>query len=994
SSPGFEAVLIEVLVQPNRLTPFPNLTLRALANLTVQVRDGGSCDPFSGECDLLGGAAVTLDSDDDDATVAVVDGEANVGELHPLAYAVVLTDASGAPIGGATVTLEPGGGAFGPTDTDGRVLVSPSARADFTANITGTTAAASLQIDQTANTADTVAGEAEFALVALEYTVDVEKDGYSGVAPQTVVLDPADSVTLEFILDRLNSISGSITDQDGDDLDGVTVTIVDENGADVPGADVAVTGASYTITDVPAGMFAVTGSKAGYESHAVAVEFAELNDGEQIVVLELRQLVDLTVHAQDIAQTPVGGATVTLGLPRVSGTTNPEGVATLPSELREGPYAFGSDVVNTAVVLNPGAVQGTTGPDGAVVLQVPGRGRYTLTIVGSGAGHVVTADAQFEPAETDAATGDASFPDLAPAAYNLSVTHVDFAPYSQLVGVHVDLTHDVTLQRLNAITGTITALATGEGIEGVTVTALRAGDPPVTATTLTGGTYQIDHLQTGLYTISVTAVPDGYALSSVAPPSRDVSFTTFDTVSPGNDFTVQRLNAITGRVTDVASGVGLAGVTVSAQLGADPPVTDATNRNGNYRIPNLGVGTYTVTITVVPTDYDIDSATPKSRDVVFTQFDTVDTANRFTLAKLPGRMAGTVTGADGDGLPGVGVTAESLYGESLATTTAGDGSWSLGELDPTVWNLTYSTGGYSPLTMTGPPVSGGETGTADVALAAKGNAVSGTAAGRNANDAAARPLDGVTVTLLDAAGAVVGQQTVGAEGYSFRHLDDGSYTLVFERDGYEPQRPPVELSRRQRAVVDSVLVAANGSLTVSVQAGDGAPVAGAVVRLSSPTQIPGGRGAETGPDGLATFDALPPSSDYAVAVDGRTAGFARAGAGPIAVAPGQRDARAEVTLPAPGSVSGVVSTVADARQPAVPTDGVEIALYAAGADLPVGSTFSGATGRPGEYRFDGLDASLTYRLVFSFDSHEAVERAGVVVTERGTATVDATLRRL
>ncbi|MET9775179.1 MFS transporter [Streptomyces sp. NPDC006367] len=119
-----------------------------------------------------------------------------------------------------------------------------------------------------------------------------------------------------------------------------------------------------------------------------------------------------------------------------------------------------------------------------------------------------------------------------------------------------------------------------------------------------------------------------------------------------------------------------------------------------------------------------------------------------------------------------------VRGDLLATTATGEtGEFSLAELVPGTVTVAVNAAGYRPRAL---PVEVGGTGVTRVEVDLQaGAAVQGVVRAPHG------PLADARVTLVDAAGNVVGTATTGADGaYAFTDLDAGDYTVI--ATGYPP----------------------------------------------------------------------------------------------------------------------------------------------------------------------------------------------------------------
>ncbi|MGP8297754.1 MFS transporter [Streptomyces inhibens] len=144
-----------------------------------------------------------------------------------------------------------------------------------------------------------------------------------------------------------------------------------------------------------------------------------------------------------------------------------------------------------------------------------------------------------------------------------------------------------------------------------------------------------------------------------------------------------------------------------------------------------------------------------------------------------GRLAGTVTTADGTPVRDAMVTLTDVRGEVVATTRSGrEGGYVIGELVAGEYTLASSAPAYRPAALPVTVQASRET-RQDIELAG-GAVLRGTV-----RAGGGRPVEDARVTLLDAAGNVVDTATTGADGlFRFVDLSAGEYTVIAA--GYPP----------------------------------------------------------------------------------------------------------------------------------------------------------------------------------------------------------------
>lgn len=153
-----------------------------------------------------------------------------------------------------------------------------------------------------------------------------------------------------------------------------------------------------------------------------------------------------------------------------------------------------------------------------------------------------------------------------------------------------------------SISGTVSTSVDGATVEGLTVSALPdvEGAEAITTTTASDGTYIVESLVPGTYTVSVDAGED--LVTEPAEASVEVGA---DEDVTGIDFEIVEdvTGTISGAVTTMLGGASVEGLTVVATPAAEgaDPVTAETDGDGLYTIESVQPGDYTVTVEVPET---------------------------------------------------------------------------------------------------------------------------------------------------------------------------------------------------------------------------------------------------------------------------------------------------------------------------------------------------------------------------------------------------------
>ncbi len=222
-----------------------------------------------------------------------------------------------------------------------------------------------------------------------------------------------------------------------------------------------------------------------------------------------------------------------------------------------------------------------------------------------------------------------------------------------------------------------------------------------------------------------------------------------DDVAVNNSYIGSAWGSVHGRITDTATGSGIAGATVTAAYttssgGPPPAITDG---NGYYTLSNA-IANQDLNLRISAAGYVQQTATvslPFNGNVTYNS----------QLALTPGVVSGTVTDA-ATGLPLEKVTITGS--DDVSTLTTQDGRYSL-PAAPGQVTLTATLPGYAALAATVNVPSGGASVTQDFALAAASGTVSG------------------TVTRLDGVTAVSGATVSISGGPTTTTDSSGNYAL-------------------------------------------------------------------------------------------------------------------------------------------------------------------------------------------------------------------------
>lgn len=244
--------------------------------------------------------------------------------------------------------------------------------------------------------------------------------------------------------------------------------------------------------------------------------------------------------------------------------------------------------------------------------------------------------------------------------------------------------------------------------------------------------------------------------------------------------------ALSGTVLD-AAGAGLAGAVLTLISPTGRQLARAVaGADGHYRVSVPGPGAHVLITTA-------DGHHPHATNLVLADR---PTEHDIRLSGA-GSMTGKVVGAD-DALPVAHavVTVTDARGDVLATgVTDASGGYVFGDIAEGEITISVTAEGFRP-TAVAARAAASATVQPDIALR-PGVRLEG----RIRTKAELRPLSDARVTLLDAAGNVVGTSTTGSDGaYAFGDLDAGEYSLV--ASGYPASTRTVSVNGRAVEALD------------------------------------------------------------------------------------------------------------------------------------------------------------------------------------------------
>jgi len=310
-----------------------------------------------------------------------------------------------------------------------------------------------------------------------------------------------------------------------------------------------------------------------------------------------------------------------------------------------------------------------------------------------------------------------------------------------------------------AIAGTVIDSENLAGIEGVEITVVGT---PYSTISGSDGTYSIENVEIGEY--SVTAIADGYF-----PDIKHGQKVIQDQITT-IDFALVPLpttGTILGIVTDSITTIPIEGAIISVE---GTSYTAITNSDGEYTISEVIPGIYNITSTA-------SGYKPKTISNAVVIAGEITIAD-FELAPISGIINGTITNfLTSNPIEGAIIFA---VGNSTYQGISGeDGTYSISNINPGVYNVTASADGYYPKTEANVEVNFSEITLVDFALVPISGSISGKVSDYES-------FEGIEGAEINAVGISSVYSTIsGTDGlYLINNVDPGFYDVTASAVGY------------------------------------------------------------------------------------------------------------------------------------------------------------------------------------------------------------------
>ncbi|PCR90931.1 carboxypeptidase regulatory-like domain-containing protein [Natrinema ejinorense] len=687
-----------------------------------------------------------------------------------------VTDADGAPIAGATVTVG----------------------------------------DEQTTTDDN--GSYALELEGGEYTLEITADGYED-ATENVTLESDSTVTVDVTLSEpepaVGTVEGTVTDADSEPVANATVTVGDEQTTTADDG-------SYALELEP-GEYTLEITADGYEDASENVSVEADSTATVDVTLETPDDDGDEGDEDDSGEGSDEVATTVESVNDNEIASANDAIGSFNAELQQKAGLVGADVENVSEVDPVEAESVSEAQAEADRLRADADDReaaifdrVVAVINQGGIADVDPAEVQSPADARDVADDLEEQGGLAEtAAQSLrdaaDIVETDIQPNLNGAADQLEaLEDDDPTPTVGTLEGTVTD-TDGERVANATVAV---GDEQTT--TAEDGSYALE-LESGEYELTVSAA--GYEDASENVTVEANSTVTVDVSLVRSDDTDSAVGTVEGTVTD-EDGEPIAGATVSIDdkqtttdddgfyefeiqptvgtvdgtvTNADgEPVGDVPITVGDKQTTSADDGSYVLeqgldeyTLAVSSEGYGDTSETVT---VVSGETTVLDiTVDEEDVEPPVGTVAGTITDAAGEPVANATVTAE-----GQETTTADDGSYEL-ELEPGNHTVTISAEGYQNVSEV-VTVEADETNTVDVTLEELEPTV-GTIDG-TVTDADGEPIANATVTVGD-------EQTTTADDGSYTlELESGEYELTVSAAGYENATANVTVEADSTVTVD------------------------------------------------------------------------------------------------------------------------------------------------------------------------------------------------
>lgn len=661
------------------------------------------------------------------------------------------------------------------------------------------------------------------------YTVEASATGYQ-TQFQGAIVQVNTIKTVNFALaTQPGTISGTVIDAaTTNPIQGALVEIFD--GFTLIGfSDTDING-NYTIPDLAPGTYIVVATAMDYQDHVTGAT----------VVSNVTTTVDFALQSNPgtisgtvtnvATAAPIASATISVFSGSVfieSTLTDPNGNYTLPG-LAPGNYTLvahaanfqsaevgatvtsnSTTVVNFALLQNPGTISGTV-IDAVTTNPIAGASIEVFL------GQTLVATDLTDP------SGNYQIEGLAPGNYIVNCVKASYQMQTDGAIVTSNETTIVDFALIanpGAISGTITDVLTTNPIEGATILVFRGRTFMGLAITDINGHYTVVNLAPGQYIVHANA--PGYQ-------SKVTGVTVVSNVTSTVDFALQpNPGIISGTVTNAVTAAPIASATISVFSGSAFIESTLTDSNGNYLLPGLAPGHYTLVTQAANFQSDAVGATVASNST---------TTVNFLLSPESGSISGKVTNSVTTN-PIPNATVEVLNGPILIASALTDpsGNYSIPNLEQNTYTVMAKASGFSQKSQS-ITVNANQTTTANFAL----DPTPGTIAGTVTDALTTNPIPSATVRIFQGTTFIAFDLTDVNGSYSIPDLAPGNYFVVASADGYQTKVSAKTVITGLTTIANFALDSSPGAIEGRVvESCGGTPIHGALITVTDGSTIVG-----------------------------------------------------------------------------------------------------------------------------------------------------------
>ncbi len=400
--------------------------------------------------------------------------------------------------------------------------------------------------------------------------------------------------------------------------------------------------------------------------------------------------------------------------------------------------------------------------------------------------------------DTTDVNGDYLLSNVQPSNYTLVASAAGYQ--TQFVGVRppnnqTTVVNFALVPDGGEIAGTVINATTLLPIAGATVHIFQGSTLIEETTTNGSGVYSVPNLAPGNYIVEARATSFQLQFKGASVQVGVVTTVNFALESsPGT---------ISGTVTDSSTTDPIEGALVGVFEGTILVGFSDTDSSGDYTIPSLAPGSYSVVATATAHQLEVEGA-----NVVASTTTTVD----FALDPNPGAIAGKVTNALTEaGIPSATVLVFQNFTLVASLLTDTNGDYFIPDLAPDNYIVIANAPNFE-ISAVGARVTSNNTTTVNFALDPNPGIISGTVTDATTTD----PIAGATIEVFDSTVLIAVAITDSNGNYQVTSLAPGDYFVVAGKDTFQTQVAAAIVLSNETTTVNFALVSNPGTISGTV----------------------------------------------------------------------------------------------------------------------------------------------------------------------------------